>query len=439
MNGTPRMLGIRLRFDAPVVEDVAQKVREELDALALTKRIKAGDTVALTAGSRGITDIALILKTAATCLQEIGARPFIVPAMGSHGGATAEGQMEVLRHLGITEAQMGVPIRSSMEVVKIGETPEGFPVQMDRYAAQADHLAVINRTKPHTDFYGDVESGLLKMIAIGLGKRQGAEIYHKVVVKHPFSEVVEAVARVVLRERSVLFGLGVVENGYEQTACLQAAGPEGLIALDKKLLKDAKRLMPRLPFDEIDVLIIDEMGKNISGSGMDSNVIGRKSWALHVGGDEKPRITRIFVRDLSEESGGNACGVALADFTTRRLVDKMDMEVSRLNALIATRPRCIMVPLAFDADREAIDTALATAGVMDPAQSKVVWIKNTLELSKMEVSEAFLPEVAGRADLEILTGPRELRFDGNGNLILLDKGENPLESQEEKQNRNHRK
>ena len=419
MNGYPKMIRIRQRFEAPVVRDADREVREELGALNLEQRIEPGDTVAIPAGSRGIADIATILKVVADHLREIGARPFIVPAMGSHGGGTAEGQMEVLRHYGITEAQLGVPIRSSMEVVKIGETPEGFPVHLDRHAAQADHIAVINRVKPHTDFYGAIESGLLKMIAIGLGKRQGAEIYHKVAVKHPFSEVAQAVARVVLRERSVLFGLGVVENGYEQTACLRAAGPEGLIALDKALLREAKRLMPRLPFDEIDVLIVDEMGKNISGAGMDSNVIGRKSWAFHRGMDEKPRITRVFVRDLTQESGGNVCGIALADFTTRRLLDKMDMEVSRLNALTATRPRCVMVPLAFDTDREAVDTAMSTAGVMDPREARVIWIKNTLEIAEMEVSEAFVPEMEGRAHLEMLTKPGEMRFDGEGNLVRL--------------------
>ncbi|OPX23265.1 MAG: [Fe-S]-binding protein [Candidatus Latescibacterota bacterium] len=419
MNGYPKMIRIRQRFEAPVVRDTARKVREELGALELRRRIEPGDTVAIPAGSRGITDIVTILKTVAEHLREIGARPFIVPAMGSHGGGTAEGQQEVLRHIGITEARMGVPIRASMEVVKIGETPEGFPVHLDRHAAQADHIAVINRVKPHTEFYGAVESGLLKMIAIGLGKRQGAEIYHKVAVKHPFSEVAQAVARVVFRERSVLFGLGVVENGYEQTARIQAAGPEGLIALDKALLREAIRLMPRLPFDEIDVLIVDEMGKNISGAGMDTGVIGRKSWAFHRGMEEKPSITRIFVRDLTEASAGNACGIGLADFTTQRLVAKIDMEVSRLNALTSTRPRGVMIPMAFDTDREAVDTALATAGVMDPREARVVWIKNTLEIAEMAVSEAFIPEMEGRANLKALTEPGEMRFDGEGNLVHL--------------------
>jgi hypothetical protein len=260
MNGYPRMIRIRQRFEAPVVRDVARKIREELGALNLEQRIKSGDTVAIPAGSRGIADIATILKTVVERLREIGARPFVVPAMGSHGGGTAKGQKEVLRHYGITETRMGVPIRASMEVIKLGETPGGFPVHLDRHAAQADHIAVINRVKPHTEYYGEIESGLVKMITIGLGKRHGAEIYHKVAIKHPFSEVAQAVAQVVLRERSVLFGLGVVENGYEQTACIRAAGPEGLIALDKALLREAKRLMPRLPFDEIDVLIVDEIG-----------------------------------------------------------------------------------------------------------------------------------------------------------------------------------
>ena len=419
MNGYPRMIRIRQRFEAPVVRDVARKVRKELGALKLGQRIEPGDTVAIPAGSRGITDIGAILKTVVERLREIGARPFIVPAMGSHGGGTAEGQQEVLRHIGITEARMGVPIRASMEVVRIGETPEGFPVHLDRHAAQADHIVVINRAKPHTEFYGAVESGLLKMITIGLGKRQGAEISHKVAVKHPFSEVAQAVAQVVLRERSVLFGLGVVENGYEQTACIQAAGPEGLIALDKRLLREAKRLMPRLPFDDIDVLIVDEMGKNISGSGMDTNVIGRKSWAFHRGMDEKPKITRIFVRDLTQESGGNACGIGLADFTTQRLLAKMDVDISRLNALTATRPRGVMIPIAFDTDREAVDTALATAGVMDPREARVVWIKNTLEIAEMEVSETFIPEMEGRVNMEVLTEPKELRFDKEGDLVQL--------------------
>jgi hypothetical protein len=419
MNGYPRMIRIRQRFEAPVVRDVARKIREELGALNLEQRIKSGDTVAIPAGSRGIADIATILKTVVERLREIGARPFVVPAMGSHGGGTAKGQKEVLRHYGITETRMGVPIRASMEVIKLGETPGGFPVHLDRHAAQADHIAVINRVKPHTEYYGEIESGLVKMITIGLGKRHGAEIYHKVAIKHPFSEVAQAVAQVVLRERSVLFGLGVVENGYEQTACIRAAGPEGLIALDKALLREAKRLMPRLPFDEIDVLIVDEIGKNVSGSGMDTNVIGRKSWAFHRGMEEKPRVTRIFVRDLTQESGGNACGIGLADFTTQRLLAKMDVDISRLNALTATRPRGVMIPMAFDTDREAVDTALATAGVMDPREARVVWIRNTLEIAEMEVSEAFIPEMERRANLEVLTEPGEMRFDKEGDLVHL--------------------
>src|SRR5216683_2980151 len=270
------MLRVRQEFERPKVEDVAGTIRSELQKLELSKTIQPGQSVALTAGSRGIANIPLILQSVARFLKELGAKPFLVPTMGSHGGGTAEGQRKVLESYGITESFVGAPIRASMEVVSVGSTAEGFPVVVDRHAAEADHIGVIGRVKSHTGFHGPVESGLLKMMMIGLGKHAGALTYHRILLEYPFDQVVRSVSRTVRARAPIAFGLGLVENAYEETAHIEAVRPEEFEPREEQMLTLAKRWLARLPLRQADLLIVDEIGKDISGSGMDTNVVGRK-------------------------------------------------------------------------------------------------------------------------------------------------------------------
>src|SRR5262245_53207731 len=309
------MVRVRQSFARPRVTDIPATVRETLGAAQVP--IRAGDTVAVGAGSRGIANIDVIVKAAVDWLKAQGAQPFVFPAMGSHGGATPEGQRDVLAHYGITEATMGCEIRATMEVIQVGEAL-GLPVWMDRVAAEADWIGLVNRVKPHTDFKGSIESGLFKMMTIGLGKLRGATQYHRANVNHGYETVITAVGREMLAKARIGFGLGVVENGYDETAVVEAFNAEDLEAGERRLLKDAREWMARLPFSPIDVLVVEEIGKNISGSGMDTNVIGRPS-NPHEPFPADPKILWIVALDLTEDSGGNATGIGNADFTTRRL------------------------------------------------------------------------------------------------------------------------
>src|SRR5947208_6256328 len=270
------MLRVRQKFDRPKVDDVAATVRAELEKLDLAKRIKPGQSVALTAGSRGIANIPLILKSVVRFLKDLGARPFLVPTMGSHGGGTAEGQRQVLESYGITEAFVGAPIMASMEVVPVGNTSQGFPVVLDRHASEADHIGVVARIKPHTGYHGPVESGLLKMMMIGLGKHAGALGYHRILLEQPYDLVVRSVGRMLCARAAITFGLGLVENAYDETARIEGVLPAEFEAREEQLLVLAKRWLAQLPYKEADLLIVDEIGKDISGAGMDTNVVGRK-------------------------------------------------------------------------------------------------------------------------------------------------------------------
>jgi len=413
----PKMLRIKQLFEtAPPVTDIPTTLRLTLEQLKLPSKIKRGETIAITAGSRGIANITVITKTVIEELKAMGAIPFIVPAMGSHGGATSEGQLAILRQHGITEESMGVPIRSSMEAVQIGETL-GFPVYLDKIVTEADHIGLVVRIKPHTDFKAEIESGFFKMMSVGLGKHKGAMTYHRAFLQHGYQKVLENVGREVLKTGKVAFGVGIVENAYEQTAKVEAVLPSEMEQEDKHLLSQAKRWMMKLPFDQIDVLIVDEIGKNISGDGMDTNVIDRFSQRL----DRPcgPKIDKIVVLDLTEESGGNAVGIGRADFTTKRLVEKIDRQATYVNALAFLDPGSAKIPPYFDTDREAIDAALSTVGMIEPGAPKLVRIKNTLVLGEVEVSEAYVPLLKKRNDLLQLGEPKELQFDQDGNLLPL--------------------
>jgi len=338
--------------------------------------------------------------------------------MGSHGGATAEGQTAMLAHYHVTEAFTDAPILSSMETVEISKTQDGVPVFIDKNAFEADGIIVVNRIKPHTKFKAPIESGLMKMMAIGMGKQKGAEYYHKAAIQYTFPKIIVDVGREVLKKVPILCGLGLVENGYDQTAAIAAVLPDELEKKEKELLILAKRMMPRLPFTEIDLLIIDEMGKDISGTGIDPNVTGRNRDILGVF-PHPVNVRRLFVRDLTPFSGGNATGIGLADLTTKRLVDKIDRLSTYMNCITGISLEKAAIPMHFETDRECIQVALGSVGLIPPRKSRIVRIKNTLQLDEVEVSEIYGGEIPSRPDLEILEGPRPMSFDVRGNLIPL--------------------
>jgi hypothetical protein len=413
----PDMYRIRQIFDSTRVTDLQGSVVAALRRLPLGQ-IQAGDEVAIAAGSRGIANIADILKTMVEYFKALDARPFVFPAMGSHGGATAEGQVAVLAQLGVTETCLQAPIRSAMDVEQIGKTEDQVPVYLDAYALSADHIVVVNRIKSHTKFKAPIESGLMKMMAIGMGNHTGAAFYHKAAVQYTFPKIITDAARVVLRKAPVLCALGIVENGYGQTAHIEAFKPRDIESNEKKLLSLSKKMMAHLPFNEIDLLIVDEMGKNISGVGIDPNITGRNRDLLGVF-DHPTRIKRLFVRDLTDQSKGNAIGIGLADMTTKRLVDKIDYDATYKNCITGISLEKGAVPIYFGNDREAIEAALDTIGLVPARMSKIVRVKNTLRLDIVAVSEAYTAALNRKNDVEILKGPDPMEFDANNNLLPL--------------------
>jgi hypothetical protein len=412
----PKMAMIRQVFHGPSLKDIPGKVSSELSKLNLRKQIQQGSRVGITAGSRGIKDIAIILRTIIDLLKDMGAHPFIFPAMGSHGGATAEGQTQVLAEYMITEASMGVSILSSMDVKEVGKTQRGIPVLIDRYGVEADFLAVVNRIKPHTKFKAPLESGLFKMMVIGMGKDQGAQYYHKAAIQHAIYPIILEAGKLILSKCPILFGLGIVENVYDETALIEAIPPHEILEREQRLLEEAKKRMPKIPFEDVDILIVDEIGKDISGTGMDTNITGRNRDLI---GDfpHAVRIKRIFVRDLSEKSNGNAIGIGFADFTTKRLVEKIDLQKTYTNCLTGISPEKGAIPIYFSNDREALEACLNTIGMVDPDRSRILHIRNTLKLDRVEVSEAFREELSGRPDLTILSEWKSMKFDLEGNLL----------------------
>ncbi len=412
----PNMAMIRQSFDTQKIDDIAATVTREMTALSLGQQVKTGATVAITAGSRGIANMDLIVRCIVDNLKKLGAQPFIFPAMGSHGGATADGQTRVLENMGISEASMGCPVKSSMEVVYLGDASDGYPIYVDRHATEADHIVVVNRVKAHTKFEGPIESGLMKMMAIGMGKHKGAEYYHKAAVQLTFQRIVERVGLEVIARCPVLFGLGIVENAYHETCRIKALAPGDIFEGEKKLLVESKKRMARLPFDEIDVLVVDRIGKDISGTGMDTNVTGRNRDIL---GDflSSPRIKRIFVRDLTEATKGNAIGVGFADFVTTRLVEKLDRKKTYINCLTAISPEKGVIPMYFDTDREALDACFSTIGDISIDRVRLVHIKDTLTLTHFAVSRACENEVGENRNLELAGRWSEMVLDADGNIV----------------------
>ena len=411
----PKMFRVKQELEGPTLHDIPGAVRDTMRGLHLQEKVKPGQTVAITSGSRGVANIDRITRAVVDELKALGLQPFVCPTMGSHGEATAEGQLKILAHYGITEATMGCPMKSSMEVVEIGKV-KGTTVFCDKNAWGADHIVVVGRIKAHTDFDGEIESGLYKMMAIGLGKQHGAENYHRAGHQYSYGEIFPLVGQAVLDSGHVLCGLGIVENGHDQTAKVQAVLPKDFAAVEKALLKEAKAWMARLPFDKLDVVIVDELGKNISGAGMDPNVTGRAS-VQKPGG--KPHIRMLFVRDITPEADGNAIGVGFADMTTKRLVKKINYVAMHMNAITSGVPDAAKVPMAFDTDREAIETALGMIGLTPPEQARVVRIKNTLALTEIDCSETLLAEVKKHPRLSPATEPGPIRFGADGNLTAF--------------------
>lgn len=397
------------------ITDVSSAVAGELSKINLREWVRPGARVAITAGSRGIKNITVILKSVADAIKAAGARPFVVGAMGSHGGGSAAGQMEVLRTLGITEEALGCPVHTSDEVVEVGSTPAGVRVYCDREAWSAEGIIVVNRVKPHTTFHGPVESGLFKMMVVGLGKARGAAAIHRL-GPHQMAPALLDMGRLYVRSGKMLAGLAVVENNKEETAVIEAAAPDGIEEMEKRLLQLAYRLLPRLPVERLDFLVVREMGKNISGTGMDTNVIGRARIA-GVPEPDSPFIARVVVLELTGESHGNATGIGLADFTTRRLVDKMDAGATYLNCITSGNVQRAMLPIIMADDREAIEAAIKSLTGADVANLKGAVIKNTLELERLWVTEAVAAGLDGREDVKVLSEPEPLVF-SNGRLML---------------------
>ena len=398
------------------LEDLRGSIQDALNGLALVPEKLRGKRIAVAAGSRGIASLHEIVGAVCGWLRAQGALPFVFPAMGSHGGGTAEGQRKILEGYGVTEAAMGVEIRSSMEAVLLGTTGEGFRVYMDRNAWESDGVVVVNRIKPHTDFSGKIESGLLKMMTIGMGKLNGASEGHKNSWKYGFETTIRSVAAKVLASGKILCGVGVVENELHQIAAVRAGLPESLIALEEATLQLARTLVPRIPFSAFQMLVVDEMGKNVSGTGMDTKVIGR---GVELPPGEAPDISMIYVRDLTPESGGNAVGMGSADVIHERLYRKIDFQKTYLNARTALNPRGGCLPIYMPSDREALDLTLGHLGSPEPAAQRIVWIRNTLSLDRIAISTALAREAAGLERWALLEGTHSAEFDSAGDLKLL--------------------
>ena len=412
----PRVFRVRQKFERPLVADVAGTVRAELARIGVSLRVKPGQTVAITAGSRGIANIAVILKATVDFFRAAGTQPFIVAAMGSHGGGTSEGQRAILASYGITEEFCGCPVRTGMETVVLDHTAEGLPVHFGCDARAADHVVVVGRVKPHTELFGEHQSGLMKMLLIGLGKHEGARVYHRAFVDHSFDQIVRSVGRRVIEKGRILAALGIVENAYDETGLIRAVLADELEAQDTELLTLSMKWLPRLPFDRVDLLLVDEIGKEISGCGMDTNVIGRKRSEHRADEGEFPKVKIIAIRSLTGQTHGNATGLGKSEYCLTRVVEAMDKRVTYINVVTACHPQVAMIPPHYDTDRELLDVALMTIGLTEPPDAKLLWIRNTLHVDEVECGEAYLPLARERSDLEILTEPRALKFDSAGML-----------------------
>jgi hypothetical protein len=419
-NQFPKMLEMEQSYPPSPKLDFADIIKEQFAAQGLQEKVTPGMRIALGVGSRGITNLKEIVKAAVGVLIEAGARPFIVPAMGSHGGATSEGQIQVLAEYGVTPQSMGVPIEASMAVKKIGTAFDGLDVVFSVPAFEADGVVVLNRVKPHTDFRGTLGSGIQKMMVIGFGKQVGANHAHRAAAHMGYEVVLREIARVILGAAPIFCGIALVEDQHHQTAEIEVLRPENIVREEDRLFKKAESLLARLPFDDIDLLIIDRIGKDISGCGMDTNVIGRDilgyASTLHSSSTVTPRVSRIFVRDLTPASNGNGIGIGMADFTTARFVKSLNLEYTYMNALTSLGMQGAKIPIYFDTDRSAIEAALASLAAPDPAKVRVVRIADTLNLERFQASEACVGATNGHS-VSAAGAARVMEFDSAANLL----------------------
>ncbi len=412
----PRMLNVRQKFKTVTLDSVTRAVAEQFKRPEVRAKVQAGQTIAVGCGSRGVANVGEAAAAVVAQLKALGAKPFIFPAMGSHGGGTAEAQAELLAGYGITEALVGCPVRSSMETVELGRLGDGTPIYMDKHAAGADGVVLINRIKPHTNFRAPIESGIVKMMTIGMGKIMGATTLHTHGMDR-FGEVLPQAARLIMERKKILLGVGLVENALDQTALVEAIPAEALFRREAELQAQSKEMMARLFFDEIDVLIIDEMGKNISGSGFDPNITGRNNRFIEW--DMKPLVKKIAVLGLTPETHGNATGVGLADVITMRLFKEIDPGPTYANCITATFLDGASIPLVMNTEQEAIRLAVKTVLRVKPQDVKIVRIQNTLHIEHIQVSEPLLDLMRKQPEhFEILGAPMPMRFDGKGNLSM---------------------
>ncbi|MBD3195308.1 MAG: DUF2088 domain-containing protein [Candidatus Lokiarchaeota archaeon] len=406
----PKIRCIEQEILTPHIKNLESVLRDKIQKFQLKDLINQGDNVALTASSRGIKDQYLILKFLVKYIKDLNANPFIIPAMGSHGGGTAQGQLTILEEYGITEQTMECPIKSSMEVISIGQNEFGTPIFVDNFVAQADKIILLNKIKTHSKFVGNVESGLSKMLLIGLGKHHGAKIYHRLIEQYSWSEIINSLRNEILNRLPIILGIAIVQNAFNQTAEIHFLTPDKFETKEPNLLKRYKDISPKLPFRDIDLLIVDEMGKNIFGTGMDTNITGRKS-------DSTMKVKWIFIRDLTFETHGNAQGIGLADFTTDKLVDKIDLKQTYENALTAYRTDSPKIPIHFPSDREVLRKIIDIVGSNESMNLKIVWIKNTLELRKLLISKAYDDEVDNKKELRFIGNSEKFKFSENGFLL----------------------
>ena len=418
----PRMFKVRQEFPRPEPLDISATVAAQI--ALVQDLLKPNARVAVTVGSRGIANLREIVRTVLDALKAAGVQPFILPAMGSHGGATPEGQKRILADYGITEETMKVPIEAAMTTREVGRTVDGVPAFTSATALAADGIVVLNRVKPHTDYFSrTVGSGLIKMMVVGMGKHDGAASFHRTAVHRGYEDTLRSLGKVVLREAPILFGLALVEHQYHDTARIEAVRPEDIESREVELLAEAAALLPNLPFDKADLLVVDQIGKNISGVGMDPNVIGRHahhySTLLQNVLEVTPFIRRIYVRGLTPETHGNAIGVGLADAVHARLAEAMDAESTFVNVRTALTLHNAKLPMHFPNDRAAIAGLLDTLALSDPALARVMRIRNTLDLATLELSEAFAGEAAAHENLTVLSKPAEWQFDTSSDLDVL--------------------
>ncbi|RJP75768.1 MAG: DUF362 domain-containing protein [Desulfobacteraceae bacterium] len=410
----PQMSLIRQDLFRTQEMDITSRLQETLHGAVHNRQIPSGGSVAVAVGSRGIQNMDMIVRETIRFLLHSGLHPIIVPAMGSHGGGTPEAQASLLESFGISEASMGVPVLSSMNVTEMGSIGNKTRIFFSTDALSCDHIVVINRIKPHTKFRSAIESGLCKMLVVGLGKKTGAAEIHQKAIHHSFTIIEEAAAHI-LKSCNILCGIGIIEDGYGRIAHIEAMSPEILIHREKELLQKANQYLARIPFQQIDILIIDHIGKDISGIGMDSNVTGRHR---DITGDFQisPHVKRIFVRDLSPLSDGNGNGIGLADFTTKRLVDAMDLEKTYINAMTAVSPEKAAIPMYFDSDLPALEACMKTCGAKSVDSARIVRIQNTKNLEYLQISKALKKETEKQTKIHFATPWQPIRFTANGNL-----------------------